>query len=43
MTYKNGSSLIRMQDLGFNRSDTHMDELLNDYTKIRHVYAAGIR
>lgn len=42
MTVRNGSSLISSQELGLKMTDPTMDDLLSDYAKIRHVYAAGI-
>ena len=43
MSEKNGSSLISADRLDLHMTDPHMDELLRDYARIRHVYAAGIR
>lgn len=43
MTQRNGSSIIDPKALGLRMEDQNMEELLTDYGKIRHVYAAGIR
>jgi len=43
MTQRNGSSIIDAKALGIHMDDINMEELLTDYGKIRHVYAAGIR
>ena len=43
MTQRNGSSIIDVNALGLNLEEHNMEELLTDYGKIRHVYAAGIR
>ncbi len=43
MTQRNGSSILDVRSLGLSPDDINMEELLTDYGKIRHVYAAGIR
>lgn len=43
MIPKNGSLTMSASSLDLHMQDPLMDELLQDYAKIRHVYAAGIR
>jgi putative GTP pyrophosphokinase len=43
MIPKNGSLTMSTSSLDLHMQDPLMDELLQDYAKIRHVYAAGIR
>lgn len=43
MIPKNGSLTMSTGSLDLHMQDPLMDELLQDYAKIRHVYAAGIR
>jgi len=43
MISKNGSLTVSASSLGLHMQDPLMDELMQDYAKIRHVYAAGIR
>lgn len=43
MISKNGSLTVSAGSMGLHMQDPLMDELLQDYAKIRHVYAAGIR
>lgn len=43
MIPKNGNMTMSTNTLDLHMQDPLMDELLQDYAKIRHVYAAGIR
>lgn len=43
MTQRNGSSILDARALGIPSEDLNVEELITDYGKIRHVYAAGIR
>jgi putative GTP pyrophosphokinase len=43
MVEKNGSLTMNTNALDLRLNDTRMEELLQDYAQIRHVYAAGIR
>ncbi len=43
MTQRNGSSILDVRSLGLSLDTVNVEELITDYGKIRHVYAAGIR
>ena len=43
MVSRNGSMMVGSDGLDMHMQDPFMDEMVHDYAKIRHVYAAGIR